>query len=84
MCQIRLFLSCHGIGDLRVCFYLLSFILACICLTVKILREIKVLKLLQKARVHIAKFNPGPDLTENKRKCEKLNCPSLQGLGRGT
>ena len=35
------------------------------------MREIKDSKLLQKARVHIAKIKPGPDLTENKERIKE-------------
>ena len=40
-------------------------------ITVKILREIKNSKLLQKARVHIAKIKPGPDFDRKIKKANK-------------
>ena len=51
-------------------------------LTVKNCKKDKVLKLLQKARVHIAKIKPGPDSTENKE--NKVRGINLQGFGRDT
>ena len=54
-------------------------------LTVKKDAESKDLKLLQMARVHIAKIKPGPDLTEKIKKLKVREViKMLQGLGRDT